>query len=43
LILASIPATIYATLRVVRAASGRLPQAAKKENSEEEANRGEDN
>jgi F0F1-type ATP synthase assembly protein I len=40
---ASIPMTIYATFRVVKAASSRIKLAAKKENSEEDPHRGEDN
>jgi F0F1-type ATP synthase assembly protein I len=43
LIIASIPLTIFATFRVVKAASSRIQPAAKKENSEEEPHRGEDN
>ncbi len=43
LTLASIPLTIFATLRVVKAASSRIQPATKKENSEEEPHRGEDN
>jgi F0F1-type ATP synthase assembly protein I len=43
LIIASIPLTIFATFRVVKAASSRIQPAAKKENSEEERHRGEDN
>ncbi len=43
LTIASIPLTIFATFRVVKAASSRIQPAAKKENSEEEPHRGEDN
>ncbi len=43
LTIASIPVTIYATFRVVKAASSRIKPAAKKGNSEEEPHRGEDN
>jgi F0F1-type ATP synthase assembly protein I len=43
LILASIPLTIYATFRVVKTASSRIQPDAKKEKSEEEPHRGEDN
>jgi F0F1-type ATP synthase assembly protein I len=43
LTIASIPVTIYATFRVVKAASSRIQPAAKKEISEEEPHRGEDN
>ena len=43
LTIASIPLTIYATFRVVKAATRRIQPAAKKENSEEELHRGEDN
>ena len=43
LTIASIPLTIFATFRVVKAASGRIQPAVKKENSEEEPHRGEDN
>ena len=43
LTIASIPLTILATFRVVKVASGRIQSAVKKENSEEEPNRGEDN
>ena len=39
----SIPVTIFETFRVVKAASSRIQPAAKKENSEEEPHRGEDN
>jgi F0F1-type ATP synthase assembly protein I len=42
LTIASIPVTIYATFRVVKAASSRIQPAVKKENSEEEPHRGED-
>ena len=41
--IASIPLTIFATFRVVKAASSRIQPAAKQENSEEEPHRGEDN
>jgi F0F1-type ATP synthase assembly protein I len=40
--IASIPVTIYATFRVVKAASSRIQPAVKKEKSEEEPHRGED-
>ena len=43
LTIASIPITIYATFRVVKAASSRIQPAVKKESSEEEPHRGEDN
>ena len=43
LTIASIPLTIFATFRVVKATSSRIQPAAKKENSEEEPHRGEDN
>jgi F0F1-type ATP synthase assembly protein I len=43
LTVASIPLTIFATFRVVKAASSRIQPVAKKENSEEEPHRGEDN
>ena len=43
LTVASIPVTIFATFRVVKVASSRIQPAAKKENSEEEPHRGEDN
>jgi len=43
LTIASIPLTIFATLRVVTAASSRVQPAVKKENFEEEPHRGEDN
>jgi F0F1-type ATP synthase assembly protein I len=43
LTIASIPVTIYATFRVVKAASSRIQPAVKKEKSEEEPHRGEDN
>jgi F0F1-type ATP synthase assembly protein I len=43
LTIASIPMTIFATFRVVKAASSRIQPAKKKENSEEEPHRGEDN
>ena len=42
LTIASIPLTIFATFRVVKAASSRIQPAAKKENYKEEVNRGED-
>jgi F0F1-type ATP synthase assembly protein I len=42
LTIASIPATIYATFRVVKAATSRIQPVAKKENLEEEPHRGED-
>jgi F0F1-type ATP synthase assembly protein I len=42
LTIASIPVTIYATFRVVKAATSRIQPAAKKENLEEEPHRGED-
>jgi F0F1-type ATP synthase assembly protein I len=42
LTIASIPVTIYATFRVVKAASSRIRPVAKKVNSEEEPHRGED-
>ena len=42
LTIASIPVTIYATFRVVKAATNRIQPAAKKENLEEEPHRGED-
>ncbi len=41
--IASIPLTIFATFRVVKAASSRIQPAAKQKNSEEEPHRGEDN
>jgi F0F1-type ATP synthase assembly protein I len=41
LTIASIPVTIYATIRVVRSATRRIQPAAKKDISEEEAHRGE--
>ena len=43
LTVASIPLTIFATFRVVKAASSRIQPVAKKGNSEEEPHRGEDN
>jgi F0F1-type ATP synthase assembly protein I len=43
LTVASIPVTIYATFRVVRAASSRIQPVVKKENSEEEPRGGDDN
>ena len=43
LTLASIPVTIYANFRVVKAASSRIKPAAKKENTEEEPSSGKDN
>jgi F0F1-type ATP synthase assembly protein I len=43
LTIASIPLTIFATFRVVKAASSRIQPVTKKENSEEEPHRGEDN
>jgi F0F1-type ATP synthase assembly protein I len=43
LTIASIPATIYATFRVVRSASSRIKPAVNKGFSEEEPHRGEDN
>jgi F0F1-type ATP synthase assembly protein I len=43
LTIASIPVTIYATFRVVKAASSRIQTVAKKVTSEEEPHRGEDN
>ena len=43
LTIASIPLTIFATFRVVKAASSRIQPAKKKENPEEEPHRGEDN
>jgi F0F1-type ATP synthase assembly protein I len=43
LTIASIPVTIFATFRVVKAASSRIKPAVKKANSEEELHRGEDN
>ena len=43
LTIASIPLTIYATFRVVKAATRRIQPVTKKENSEEELHRGEDN
>jgi F0F1-type ATP synthase assembly protein I len=43
LTIASIPATIYATFRVVKSATSRIQPAVKKDNLEEESHRGEDN
>jgi F0F1-type ATP synthase assembly protein I len=43
LTIASIPLTIFATFRVVKAASSRIKPAAKKGISEEEPNRGKNN
>jgi F0F1-type ATP synthase assembly protein I len=43
LTVASIPLTIFATFRVVKAASSRIQPAVKKENFEEAPHRGEDN
>ena len=43
LTIASIPATIYATFRVVKAASSRIRSAPNQVKSEEEPHRGEDN
>ena len=43
LIIASIPATIYGTFRVVKAASSRIKPSTKKGLSEEAPQRGEDN
>jgi len=43
LTIASIPLTIFATFRVVKAASSRIQPAAKREKSEEEPHRGENN
>jgi F0F1-type ATP synthase assembly protein I len=43
LTIASIPVTIYATFRVVKAASSRIKPVVKMRNSEEEPHRGEDN
>ena len=43
LTIASIPLTVYGTYRVVKAASRRIQPAAKKEISEEEPHRGQDN
>jgi F0F1-type ATP synthase assembly protein I len=43
LTIASIPVTIYATFRVVKSATNRIQASAKKENPEEEPQRGEDN
>jgi F0F1-type ATP synthase assembly protein I len=43
LTIASIPATIYATFRVVKAASSRIRPAPNQVKSEEEPHRGEDN
>lgn len=43
LAIASIPLTIFSTFRVVKAAGRRIQPAAKKENSQEESHRGENN
>jgi F0F1-type ATP synthase assembly protein I len=43
LTIASIPLTIFATFRVVKAASSRIQPAKKKADPEEEPHRGEDN
>jgi F0F1-type ATP synthase assembly protein I len=43
LMIASIPVTIYLTVRVVRKATSRIQPAAKKEITEEEPHRGENN
>jgi F0F1-type ATP synthase assembly protein I len=43
LTIASIPVTIYATFRVVKAASSRIRPSTNKEKSEEEPHRGEGN
>ena len=43
LTVASIPLTIFATFRVVKAASSRIQPAVKKEKFEEKPHRGEDN
>ena len=43
LTIASIPLTILSTFRVVKAAGRRIQPAAKKENSQEESHRGENN
>jgi F0F1-type ATP synthase assembly protein I len=43
LTVASIPVTVYATFRVVKAASSRIKPAERKVNSEEEPHSGEDN
>jgi F0F1-type ATP synthase assembly protein I len=43
LTIGSIPVTIFATYRVVKAASSRIQPVPKRENSEEEPHRGEDN
>ena len=43
LTIASIPLTIFATFRVVKAASSRIQPAEKRENSEEEPHGGENN
>ena len=40
--IASIPATIFATLRVVKAANSRINPVSRKQNSEEEPHRGAD-
>jgi F0F1-type ATP synthase assembly protein I len=42
LVLASIPVTLFLTLRVVRTANARIQPAMKKEDKEEEPHRGED-
>jgi F0F1-type ATP synthase assembly protein I len=42
LTIASIPVTIYLTLRVVRAATSRIQPTVKRESSEEEPQRGKD-
>jgi F0F1-type ATP synthase assembly protein I len=43
LMITSIPVTIYLTMRVVKKATGRIQPAAKKEITEEEPHRGENN
>jgi F0F1-type ATP synthase assembly protein I len=43
LTIASIPLTIFATFRIVKAASNRIQPAAKRETLEEEPHRGENN
>jgi len=43
LTIASIPVTIFVTLRVVKSATNRIQPAVKKENPEEEPHSGEDN
>jgi F0F1-type ATP synthase assembly protein I len=43
LTIASIPVTLYATFRVVKAASNRIQPAGKQKRTEEESHRGEDN